>query len=68
MPTYKVFIGGMQQERSYRTIEKARAAAHEISGQQPDAYVVVRERHNYSTGCVGWSNVDGWVNQAIRIT
>ena len=64
---YKIFVNGIQPERSYRSLDKARIAQRAAIKDNPGASVVLRSfmrlRHGYS----GWSNVDDWVEQAIRL-
>jgi hypothetical protein len=67
MATFKLFVDGIAGQQSYRSIERARQAASSYHTRNPDAQVIVREKIRYSRTMTGWSNVDSWLSQSIRV-
>lgn len=64
--TFKIFIGGMPSDRTYRKLSKARAAEAEAKQANPSAHIVLRARVKTTWGAIGWSNVDNNLSYFIK--
>lgn len=68
MATYRLFNGGMQMAGpAFRSIERAREAQTATQAVEPTSAIIIRERRTIGHGMVGWSNVDGWLAEAVRL-